>query len=228
MSKEISRYTYGCLHVGRFPGPPNGDLDRAVWKDIPTTSDFVLAMDGQRPTQRTWAKACWDDTALHVAFWCEDVDIWNDMTERDDFVWKQETAEVFLVPGLDATWYYEFQFSPRNVVRDVLVHNPTGRREDYVFDGSWNCEGLETAVQVRGTLDDRSDRDEGWSLEVCIPFRALDLRSGRPPEDGEEWLFNLQRIDRAPVEEFCAWSPTFRRPVDFHYPPRFGRLRFVR
>ena len=122
---------------------------------------------------------------------------------------------------------YEFQFSPRNVVRDVLVHNPTGQRQDYVFDGAWDCEGLETAVAVRGMLDNRADRDEGWSLEIRIPFAALHLRGGRPPQPGEEWWINFNRIDRSPVEEYSSWSPTFRDPVDFHYPPRFGRIRFV-
>jgi len=228
MSEESAVLRYECRHVGAFAGPLNGDLSKEVWASVPATSDFVLAVDGEKTTQRVWAKACWDDENLYVAFWCEDVDIWNDMTEENDFVWKQEAVEIFLVPGLDATWYYEFQFSPRNVVRDVLVHNPTGQREDYVFDGSWDCVGLETAVHMRGTLDDRTDRDEWWSMEIRIPFSGLALRSGEPPAEGEEWLINFQRIDRAPVEEFSAWSPTFRRPVDFHYPPRFGRIRFVR
>jgi hypothetical protein len=227
MSNEHLLYLYECKRVGHLVGPITGNVEKPVWKSLPATMEFVLATTGKPASQRTWAKACWDDRNLYFAFWCEDMDIWNDMRNRNDRVWLHEAIEIFLVPGQDATWYYEFQFSPRNVVRDVLVHNPTRERADYVFDGDWECVGMETAVQMEGTLDDRSDQDAWWSMEIRIPFAALDLRSGQPPAEGEEWLINFNRVERAPVEEFISWSPTYRDPADFHYPPRFGRLQFA-
>ena len=114
------------------------------------------------------------------------------------------------------------------MVHDVYVHNPTGERKDYVFDGDWVCPGLETAVDLVGTVDDRTDRDEGWSVEVVIPFAALAVRGGRSPEAGEEWLINFNRLERSPTEEYISWSPTYKDPADFHFTPRFGRIRFLR
>ena len=51
-----------------------------------------------------------------------------------------------------------------------------------------------TAVVRRGTLNNRNDRDEGWSVEGRIPWTDL-LRTGGRPAVGEIWRFALCRYD---------------------------------
>jgi hypothetical protein len=179
---------------------------------------------GAPPFKLTAFGACWDDTHLFVAFQMQDDDIWGNLTDRDDPLYDEEVVEVFISPTGDLREYYEFEVSPRDVVFDARVLSPDLHRATMRVDTDWNCPGLRTAVQVRGTLDDRDDHDQGWSVELAIPFTAFPEASA--PRPGVEWRANFYRIERGETAEFTAWSPTFERPANFHVPERFGVLRF--
>lgn len=213
----------------RIEGPIriDGNLDKAVWKEIQPFPPFQL-YDGSRPASRqTLAKACWDSEFLYFAFDCEDPHIWGTMRQRDDPIYEEEVVEIFLsFPG-ELTTYYEFEVSPHNVVFDTLIRNPTGRREEMDSNIAWDCQGLKTAVRVFGTLDDRTDIDERWLVEVAIPFAALLGQEGASVKAGDVWRGNIYRIDRTPRPEFSAWSPTLKTPPDYHVPQRFGKLIFA-
>ncbi len=220
----MESYEFTCPRISR-PIDLTGDPRREPWSSLPPVGELRLSNGKGDPSQSTRVWACWDDAFFNVAFWCQDVDIRATLTERDDKVWQEEAAEFFVSVDDDLTEYFEFQFSPRNVVRDIRVHNPNGRMEGASFDGSWDCDGLRTATHVIGSLNDSSQLDEGWGLEVAAPFDCL-LGPGGRPAPGDSWRINFFRIFRAPTEEFCAWSPTEIDPWEFHVPARFGTLIF--
>ncbi|MEC7227961.1 MAG: hypothetical protein VXW00_13900, partial [Candidatus Latescibacterota bacterium] len=62
----------------------------------------------------------------------------------------------------------------------------------------WDIEGLQTAVQTYGTVNDNSDTDLGWSVEIAIPWSAMaeDITGGQRPTPGTNWRLNLYRIER--------------------------------
>ena len=78
-------------------------------------------------------------------------------------------------------------------------------------------------MKVKGTLNDSSDKDEYWQVEVRLPFSDL----GHPaPKVKEVWRANFYRYNRTkgqPVE-LLSWSPA--RLPGFHQPTRFGYLEF--
>jgi len=76
-----------------------------------------------------------------------------------------------------------------------------------------------------GTLDERHDLDNRWTVEVALPFSQIG-RGGRAPKESERWRANFYRIDRADEGEFSCWSPTLSDPPSFHVPGRFGYLVF--
>jgi hypothetical protein len=128
--------------------------------------------------------------------------------------------------GGDVTRYFEFNFSPHNVVFDATISIPeNGDRRHMQADPAWVCQGLKSAVQVFGTLDQRDDVDEKWAVEAAIPFAQIG-RDRRCPSNGQEWRANFYRIDRGGKGEFSCWSPTLQ--ANFHHPARFGRLVFSR
>ncbi len=107
-------------------------------------------------------------------------------------------------------------------------------------DNGWDCQGLEVAVEARGTIGDPRDRDEGWSVEMAIPFTAL--AEGRPVP-GERWRLNFARVEW-PTEivagdyrrlldpgqpewlqpmNWC-WSP--QGMVNMHRPEMWGIIEF--
>ncbi len=203
----------------------DGDLSKPPWRDLPSVGELVLSNGDGPPRQRTQAWACWDAANFYVGFAVEDSDIRATFTQREDKVWMEEAVEFFVSPDGDLTHYYEFQFSPRNVVRDIWVENPNGRMAGSSFHGEWACLALQSAVQLDGVLNEPSARSKGWSITIALPTACL-LPPGRAVQPGDEWRINFLRVDRWPVEEFSAWSPTFIRPWEFHVPRYFGHLIF--
>ncbi|WP_338867322.1 sugar-binding protein [Myxococcus stipitatus] len=197
----------------------DGVLDDAVWK---SASPVVLrgSFDGREVRLRTEARLAYDDEFLYVAFDAEDPDVWGTMRKRDDPIYEQEVVEIFLDANADGRTYNELQVSPHNVNFDASF---VGRRQG--MDVSWDS-GMKSAVKVRGTLDDASDTDEGWSVEMRIPFARLSEVPHIPPRPGDRWRFNLYRLEhhgRRTVEG-QAFSPLF--VGDFHALPRFAWLTF--
>jgi hypothetical protein len=190
---------------------------------------------GSGPHQRTKVACAWSPTHLHVAFHCDDGDIWGTHEHRDDPLYDEEVVEVFLSPSGDVRRYFEFELSPRNVVFDATVHSPDLHRGTMAVEAAWNCAGLETVVDTPGPVHTlspsnrsagQSDSRGWWIGEMHIPFAGLGVA---PPQPGDVWRANFYRIDRpAPPNhpEFSAWSPTGETPANFHVPSRFGSLVF--
>src|SRR5262245_61930944 len=92
-------------------------------------------------------------------------------------------------------------------------------------DDGWDIEGLRTAVNVVGTLNDPSDVDRGWTLEIAIPWSALGrlMPEGvetSAPQSGDIWRINFSRVQwrhevvdgqyrklRGRAEDNWVWSP---------------------
>lgn len=192
------------------------------WEAIPPLPPLVRSEDGAPAEQATAVRLAWDETALHVRFECADRHAWGTFTRRDDPLWQEEAVEVFLAPGeADPVDYLEFEVSPRGVLFDARIHNPTSLRADLRADVAWDCPGL------RGEAGAGSGRQDWWAV-LALPWSGLlDRREGPPPS---VWRANFYRIDRPEdgPAEFSAWSPTLVRPADFHKPARFGVLELGR
>lgn len=109
--------------------------------------------------------------------------------------------------------------------------HPRGTRWAFT---DFDMPGLQTAVVVDGTLNDDSDVDRGWSLEIAIPWSALTpLADGRslPPRHGDEWRMFLGRFQRLEVGgreviPHPAMSLTSHGVYDTHQPESWSRIRF--
>ncbi|MGZ3458330.1 MAG: carbohydrate-binding family 9-like protein [Archangium sp.] len=197
----------------------DGELDDAVWKDA-TPVVLHNSFDGRPASLRTEARLAYDDQNLYVAFDVEDPDVWGTLHERDSSIYEQEVVEIFLDANADGRTYNELEVSPHNVLFDAYF---PARRQG--MDLSWDS-GTKTAVKVRGTLDDPSDRDEGWRVEMRIPMARLAEVPHLPPRKGDRWRFNLYRLEHVGRQrvEGQAFSPLFIG--DSHALPRFGWLVF--
>jgi len=215
---------YQCRYIPN-PITIDGNVLKPEWEDIEPVQLQPVTGGAWGRFQPTTFRACWTDSHLYLAFHCEDRDIWGTLTERDSALYNEEVVEAFLSPTGDLRHYYEFEVSPLNAIFDATVHSPDMHRKTMEVNTSWNCLGLQTAVIVQGTLEDRADVDQWWSVEIAIPFAAFP--EVRTPQPGGSWRANFYRIDRAFPPEFTAWSPTLETPANFHVPMRFGFLQFV-
>jgi hypothetical protein len=227
---------------GRLDDPAWGEIDDGAW-----ITEFVDIEGENRPLEprfATRARLCWDDHALYIAGELADTHVWGTHTERDAVIFEDNDFEVFLDPDGDHHLYAELEVNALNTVWDLLLVRPY-RDGGPALDG-WTITGLETAVRVDSTLNDPSDTDRGWTVEIAIPWAALREIAGDracPPEPGDTWRLNLSRVQwehrieagryvKTPIagrgwkgEDNWVWSP--QGEVAMHLPEMWGLVTFT-
>jgi hypothetical protein len=152
------------------------------------------------------------------------------------FIWKDAYTKGgrFDIPEYDVHGPQAYTFGgdyDRSGASFWRGTHPRGIR--WAFTG-YDLPGLQTAVQVDGTLNDNSDIDRGWSLEMAIPWDSLGLlANGRslPPENGDVWTFFLGRFERLmssglEVTPHPAMVLTPHGIYDTHMPDKWSRVEF--
>lgn len=203
--------------------PPaiDGSLDDAAWRAAPWTESFIdIRGEGwPAPAWETRAKIVWDEGHLYIAAELEEPHMWATLADRDAILYREHDFEVFLDPDGDALAYYELEVNALGTEFDLFLDRPYNRRGKANI--GWDMAGLRTAVQLDGTLNDPSDRDSGWSVEIAIPWPAL-----VPPAD-----FRFPAGDEAGVTDTAATAERVTRPFRHGLPPRPGdtwRVNFSR
>jgi hypothetical protein len=208
--------------------PPiiDGHLEEDAWRRAQPTQPFVQP-DGRSLSTKflTRTKVLWDDTHLYVALNVTDDDIFNDLRGRDATLWKQDVVEIYLDPGADGKGYIELQVAPSGQVFDALFESR--RVPDWPQAAeAFTLTGMQVAVVAQGTVNDRSgEPDQGWNVEVAIPWAEIPGVSAAP-SDRTTWAANFYRIDVKTAERdgfMGAWSPA---GGDFHNTNRFGSVTF--
>lgn len=229
---------YECL---RAPAPVSidGKLDDTAWANAPWTTDFV-DIEGDRkprPRFRTRAKMLWDDTYFYVAAEMEEPHVWATLTEHDSVIFRDNDFEVFLNPTGDGLQYFEFEINALNTGWDLYLAKPYKKQGK--ADNSWEIPGLKTAVAVQGTLNNPSDTDRGWTVEIAFPWSAFASRAPvKRPQPGDTWRVNFSRVqwrvevkngkyEKVPglKEDNWVWSP--QGLIDMHVPEMWGYVRFL-
>ncbi len=221
--------------------PPvfDGRLTEGAWREVPWTEDFTdIEGDARpKPTYRTRAKMLWDDEYFYIAAEMEEPHVWATLTEHDSVIFQDPDFEVFLDPDGDNHSYYEIEINALGTVWDLRLVKPY--RDGGPALNSWHVPGLKKAVHVSGTLNDPSDTDTGWTVEMALPWADLAGFAGRqtPPADGDQWRVNFSRVEwditteggayrKVPdvPEHNWVWSP--QGVIDMHRPERWGFVQF--
>jgi glucose/arabinose dehydrogenase len=206
----------------------DGRCDEPAWQGAVVIDRFTqpwLGADEPAASAATQARLLWDREFLYLAADMDDADLYADITEHDGDTWNNDVFELFLKPDIDEAGYYEFQVTPNNTRFDLFLprrgHVRRFRRAREFH--------VESAVTVRGTLDRWDDRDQGWTVEMRIPWSDLVPTGGRP-EPGATWRFALCRYDydiarESPELSTTAALATDGKP-DFHRHERYNAIRF--
>lgn len=215
----------------RVPLAPEPLDDDAVvglwaWERIPRLPPLFAADGGGPAVWKTAVRVCRDGFGLAVRFDCADRAAWGTFAERDDPLWQEEAVELFLALGADdPRRYFEFEVSPRGVLFDAKVDNPTSRRADLAVETAWNCAGIRWGAGSTDLLHESAGEqaeEQDWWAVLVLPWASLAAPDPLP----DLLRANFYRIERPPgaPSEFSAWSPTLADPPDFHQPARFGFL----
>jgi len=203
----------------------DGVLDEQPWQKAARLTPFVRN-DTMMPARvGTEVRLWYDQAALYLGWICEDYDIQATFTQRDSRFWEEEVVEFFVTPAaLDR--YFELQWNPLGGTFDAIITNelgPDGSSRQFKGDWSYTAASMTYAVRVDGSVQNSSDRDQRWTVEVRIPFADLKVPT---PQPGDVWRGSFYRFnrDRDGDPEPLSWSPTML--PGFHQPARFGYLRF--
>jgi hypothetical protein len=201
----------------------DGNLNDKVWESASPAVSLQFLWDQQTGAkQKTSARLLWDDQYLYVGYDCEDADITAQYLERDDPTYRDDAVEIFINPRPEQTGlYFGLEMNARAVLYDYLMYDSR-----FVMK-RFNMQGIKVAVLLRGTLNVRGDKDEGWSLEVAIPWINFEEFSPRPAP-GAVWKANLNRWDGVePNRRMSIWSDPLQSQPRPHVPARFGELVFM-
>ncbi|WP_418638764.1 DUF5916 domain-containing protein [Winogradskyella sp.] len=169
----------------------DGILDDTIWKNTETATGFI----SNRPeigkealhNERTEVKMTFDDKAIYVAAYLYDdpTKIMNQLTSRDNFG-QTDYFILVLNPNNDAqndTSFYVFSSGQQ---ADAIVNPTIG--EDFGWNGVWD-----SAVKMM---------DDGWVVEMKIPYRTLRFADQEEPT----WGVQFHREFRRSRSRF-TWNP---------------------
>ncbi len=241
--KKIPPRGYVCY---RASGPirVDGRLDEASWAAVPWTEDFADIEGPRRPAPRfrTRAKMLWDDDFFYVAARLEEPHLVATITKKNAVIFHDNDFEVFIDPDGDNHYYYEFEMNALNTIWELTLERPY-RDGGPVHLGD-NMPGLKSAVHLEGTLNDPSDTDRAWTVEIAFPWKGLRKYARHtpcPPKEGDQWRIDFSRVEwlydiihgryrkipkEARPEDNWVWSPI--GVIDMHRPERWGYVQFTR
>ncbi len=234
--------TYLCMHPAQ---EINIDGELAEWEQTPRTDEFIdiSGNNDLKPWLRTHAMMMWDSNYLYIAAEMEEPHLWATIAERDKVIFYDNDFEVFIDPDGDTHNYAEIEINAMGTEWDLFLTRPY--RDGTTPLTSYDIHGMKTAVQLHGSLNDPSDTDEGWTLEMAIPWKSLEeLTPGkRKPYPGEHYRINFSRVQwdldtirgsyrkttdpengKANPEHNWVWSPQGK--VNMHMPEKWGYVFF--
>lgn len=202
----------------------DGKLDEPSWETAFYLDDFTVRGTGAKPKAASSARFLWDDEHLYLAVVMEDRDITATHTEHDGRTWEDDVIELLLKPSDHKHHYYEVQITPRNTQLDLLIpRREAGSLERFK---PWKS-GVQSAVIVKGTLNEWRDKDKGWVVEAAIPLGAF-AKDTPKPQLGDRWRFAVCRVNYSVYLKAPEKTSTARLPVtDFQFHEAYDYLEFV-
>ncbi len=191
------------------------------WAPSTWSEGFTLSR-GDRPAQLASAfRVLWDSERLYVAMQTDDPDLQATLSVRDDPVYREEALEIFLDPTSNRKDYIELQASPANTLFDARFTGGPRRNMDTRYNVV-----VQSAVQARGTLNQPTDVDHGFTVEwqidaASIPGLSVPLTAGQCVR-ANFFRIAKDRTTAGNRSEESAWSPPLMG--DFHNLERFGDL----
>lgn len=210
----------------------DGRMDEASWGATEKRSfEYFYRADQPDDAQRSTLRMLWDDTNLYLFYQMEDKYLTARETKRDGQPYFDDCAEVFFIPvpeSLDT--HLGFELNLYKASNDFVFFNDYYKGKSGILK-TFNPE-FQVEVTHDGTLNDSSDQDVGWTLEMAIPLSTFDgLGKFVPVKAGNRWAFLAVRQDRNDSEgnrrSTSTIFPIYDISKNVHQAERFGLMEFV-
>ena len=229
--------------MAKRPIKVDGKLNEHDWKQAVLISNFedIEGAAKPKPTFSTEVKMMWDSQYLYIGAVLEEPHLWGTLKKHDDIIYRDHDFEVFIDPMGDGEQYFEIEINVLGTIMDLFMNKPY--KKGGTFDMGWNTTGIQSKVIANGTINNNSDIDSSWTVEMAIPFTAIS-RNNRiaSPSTTNPWRINFSRVqwtleqdgtsyrkklnqNNKPISEHnWVWNPT--GVIDMHVPVKWGYLLF--
>jgi hypothetical protein len=183
------------VRIVRFEKPPaiDGKLDDEVWKTAAVFKDFYQFRPGDNiaPSQPTEVLMGYDAKFLYFAFRAHDEPgkVRATIAKRDQ-IFDDDTVGMYLDTFNDQRRAFIMIFNPFGIQADGIFTEDQG--EDYSFD---------LVMESKGVMI-----EDGFTVEVAIPFKSLRYEAGKGKQWGVHFLRQIKRINN----ETDSWMPISR------------------
>ncbi len=222
----------------------DGKNDEDVWSKAAWSEPFedIEGKPEKKPATISRFKLLWDNHNLYVYCRFDEEHIWATLKDHDQSIFQDNAFEMFIDPDGDTHNYIEFQINAFAAIWDLMLNKPPRNGGPSITD--WDIKGLKKAVFIDGTLNNPSDKDKYWGIELAVPLRTFRYGGNNSmPKIGSTWKMNITRVYREveikdgayvkkmntngrPVQPgYSCWSVPGL--VNFHYPERWGIVRFA-
>ncbi|MGL4956358.1 MAG: carbohydrate-binding family 9-like protein [Bacteroidales bacterium] len=223
----------------------DGNLTDEEWGKVEWMDTFA-DIEGEKmpkPFFATRAKMMWDDKYFYIAAELKDNHLWADITARDAVIFHNNDFEVFIDPQGDNHHYMEIEINALNTVWDLMLPKPYKNGGNAV--DSWDIVGMKSAVKIYGTLNDPSDIDSMWTVEIALPWSALGEMAFHEgaPHDKEVWRLSFSRVHwnweldngkyKRKIDEKTGkllpeynWTSSAQSAIAMHQPESWGYVQF--
>ncbi len=210
--KYVAQKTIQALAIDGIDG-------EMAWQAAPWSSPFIDIEGAVEPKYASQMKMLWDTEYLYFFAKMEEPHVWGTLKQRDTVVFYNNDFEIFIDPDGDTHNYMEFEMNALNTVWDLFLTKPY-RNSGRVLNG-WDIAGLKTAVQVKGTLNNPTDSDMGWSVEIAMPWTAL-LEAANPKSIpvNHFWRINFSRVNWQFVHNGAHYSR--KKGLDGKFLPEYN------
>ncbi|WP_343564377.1 carbohydrate-binding family 9-like protein [Sphingobacterium sp.] len=222
----------------------DGKDDEIAWSRASWTNAFKDIEGGNKPDPEleTRVKMLWDNENFYLFAKLEEPHINGYLKQKDTIIYHDNDFELFLKPNLQSAEYIEIEVNALNTIMDLLMTKP------YRFGGkanlNWDTKDIQSAVYHSGTINNPTDKDNFWTVEMKIPVKSLKyFGEGNQIRVNEVWKINFSRVQwhyditdqgyvkrkdttgKLLAEENWVWSPIGL--INMHYPERWGHIKFV-
>ncbi|MCA9738436.1 MAG: DUF5916 domain-containing protein [Gemmatimonadota bacterium] len=174
------------LHAVRIAEAPtiDGVLDEPFWAGIAPVTDFRQRepVDGASASEPSEVRVAFTETALYFGLVLRDSDpanIRRSILHREGRIDQDDRVIIALDTYHDRRNAYIFELNPFGTQGDALISDESMAMSDWDWEGVYNSEGRIT--------------DEGWVLEVEIPFTTIRFSDDAVPEMGVAFYRSIRR-----------------------------------
>lgn len=210
----------------------DGKAEERSWQEAKAYAlDNFYKYEKPDDKQQSVFKMLWDEEHLYFHFECSDKFITARETERDGQPYFDDCAEIFLIPTADKiNMHFGFEVNLYKASNDFVFINDIYKNQNFVVKSY--SPHFDVATTVDGTINDNSDIDKDWAIEMAIPIEAFHTNGPVAQiKSGAKWAFMAIRQDRNDATGNRRSTSTIfpLSPINdnVHNPKSFGIMEFV-